>query len=185
MSTITIPKERIFVAIRADEALADKIAEWREKYKNLSVKWVAPESLHITLVPPWYEAEVEKVAAKLKRISSEPFEMVFDRVTFRPRGKSPRLIWVEGIAPEEVRILVKSLERALGRRSAKRSWKLHLTLARFSPQKFAASDVEKINVPVHWKMEVKSFVLMESQPSPKGAEYGIIGEYELHKNDEV
>ncbi len=169
---------RIFVAIPISEDLQNEILEWEKSYKNLPVKWLRGKNLHITLVPPWEEENVEKVKTVLKLVENraEPLEVIFEKVEFGPHFDEPRLIWAEGQALKEIQNLKIEIENVLGREPESRPFKLHLTLARFRPKDFVMFPVKKLDEKVFWEQKVKSFVLMESRLLPDGADYDVLGE---------
>jgi 2'-5' RNA ligase len=55
-------KHRVFVAIRASRKLQEEVAAWVSSHAKLPVRWISPENLHITLVPPWYEEDTKRIA---------------------------------------------------------------------------------------------------------------------------
>jgi len=62
-------KRRVFVAIGISSQLKEKIAYWQKKWNHLSVRWIKPENMHVTLIPPWYTTEVDKVIEDLKSVN--------------------------------------------------------------------------------------------------------------------
>jgi 2'-5' RNA ligase len=131
---------RVFIGIKIGEELQKKILEWEKYYKNLPVRWLAPENLHITLIPPWEENIIEKAKGKLESIKKGKFEIVFDKISFGPDSRYPRLIWAEGNL-------------------------FHLTLARFDPKKFKDFPIKKLNEKVDWQEKVSEVCLFQSFPN--------------------
>jgi 2'-5' RNA ligase len=148
------------------------------------VRWVKPKNLHITLVPPWYEENIKQIKEVLGSIRDTfgPFEIIFERITYGPDPRRPRLIWAEGEASLEIRNLKLEIERALNQKPEERPFKLHLTIARFRPETFSSFPIKKLDEKVFWRDEVKSFVIMESHLSPEGADYEVLEEIRLEKN---
>lgn len=173
--------KRIFIAITISEKLQQEVLEWEKKYQKLPVRWLQGKNLHITLVPPWYESDIEKIKEKLAPIRERcgSFEIRFENITFGPDPRRPRLIWAEGEAPLEIRNLKLEIERSLNRKPEERPFKLHLTVARFRPETFSSFPIKKLDEKVFLRDEVKSFVLMESHLSPEGADYEVIEEIML------
>ncbi|MCI0471153.1 MAG: 2'-5' RNA ligase family protein [Candidatus Aminicenantes bacterium] len=161
--------------------MQDKIFRWRKKYANLPVCWICEKNLHITLIPPFYCRDARAIIEKIKPIKnySGRIGVVFDRVTFGPDSKRPRLVWAVSKAPTQLVHLKKSLETVLKIPAEKRPFSLHLTLARFKPEDFHRFPIKKLDEKVFWKEEVKSIVLFESKLSPRGAEYEILEEIRL------
>lgn len=180
-------RKRIFIAIGLSKPLQKEILEWERGLQPLPVRWLAGKNLHITLVPPWYaeKKEIEKIKNILYGIGGEirPFEMGFEKVAFGPMPRRPRLIWAEGQVSDELIKLRGRLENALGQKSEKHPFLLHLTLARFRPEDFGAFTIKTLDKKVSWKERVESFVLMESHLSRSGAEYEILSEIKLHAKE--
>lgn len=174
--------KRIFVGIRADEVLVSDVLSWRERYQEkLSVRWISADNLHVTLIPPWYEDDVAAVFNKLEKIRTglNMIEAIFQRVTFGPNPKNPRLIWAEAKASQEIYALKSGIEDLLGIRSEKRGFKPHMTLARFKERDYKLFSFKQLDDTASWKMKTKSFQVFESILSPSGAEYKVLREIDL------
>ena len=171
---------RIFLAIPITPSLQNAILEWENGFIKLPVRWLVGKNLHTTLVPPWYEEEsqIEGCKTQITEATSgfKPFELKFTRVTFGPDPREPRLIWAEGTAPKEIVELRDKLLRVFSRPAEKRTFKTHLTLARFRPETFSSFPVKNLDEKVYWPEKVSSVVLMESHLSRDGADYEVIAE---------
>jgi 2'-5' RNA ligase len=148
---------------------------------TLPVRWIKPENLHLTLLPPWYTSEAEKLIPRLSQADLKvlPFALSFQKVTFGPTSHRPRLIWAEGERNENLAELKTALEKALKRPTEKRDFLPHLTLARFHSQDFPRFPVKKLEENVSWILEVNSFRLMESHLKRSGAEYQVLAKIPL------
>jgi len=173
--------KRLFVALLTAPTLQKEILGWQERFANLPVRWLAGKNLHITLVPPWYEQDDASVIAKLEKLrgKQKPFALRFEKVTFGPDPRQPRLVWAEGQTPRELIELKTDIGKALAQKSDSRQFLLHLTLARFRPENFLSFPIKKLNEKVSWREEIKSFVLMESHLSSQGADYETLAEMVL------
>jgi RNA 2',3'-cyclic 3'-phosphodiesterase len=174
--------KRIFVGIKISGDLASEIAFWQKRYrKKLNVRWISRKNLHITLIPPWYENDIAAVFDKLDgvRPGFYPIKVSFQKVTFGPNPKVPRLIWVEGEASQKIYELKSGIEKLMGVSPEKRGFKLHLTLARFKEKDFGSFSLKKLDDKVLWKMNAGSFQVFESILSPLGAEYKVLREISL------
>lgn len=170
-------KKRIFVAIPISPELQKEIFKWEEKYSKLPVRWLKGKNLHITLIPPWRSGDIESVIKKLETVKGSPFKIEFDKVSYGPDPKRPRLIWASGKAPNELIHLKEELEKIFPEhKSEYKNWIAHTTIARFEPETFPSFPVKKLNKEVIWRDDVNSFTLMESRPSPAGADYEILKE---------
>jgi 2'-5' RNA ligase len=169
---------RIFIGLPIGENLQDKILKFEKKFKNLPVRWILPHNLHITLVPPWYENNIEEVKEKLKSFNlGKSFKISFYKVEYGPSKKFPRLIWAVGDTPKELLILRQNLFNILGQKPEERDFKLHLTLARFNfnPEiKF-----REINESIYWEDDVKEVILFCSHLLKRGAEYEVLEKIKL------
>ena len=174
---------RVFVAIKISEELQKRILEWEEKYKALPVRWLPSENLHITLIPPWEEKNVEEVKSKLSKLSklskTGEFDILFNKVSFGPKPEHPRLIWAEGKSPENFKKLRKNTEQILGVYNNHPDEYIHVTLARFDPRDFKKLKTRELNEQVDWKDKVKSVILYQSQTLPEGAKYTILEEIKI------
>ncbi|MBI4250747.1 RNA 2',3'-cyclic phosphodiesterase [Candidatus Uhrbacteria bacterium] len=168
---------RIFFGIPIEENLQEKIAAWRKKYERLAVRWVKPNNLHVTLIPPWDEEDIDSVIRLLEHSTAkavEPLTLQFTRVAYGPSLREPRLIWAEGVAPHGLLTLKNWCESVLGVSADTRPFLLHLTLARFRPETFSSFPVKKLDESVSWSQTCSSVVLYESNLLPGGAEYTVL-----------
>ncbi len=168
---------RIFVALPFSKAFQDVVAVWRQKF-GMPVRWLQGRNLHVTIAPPWQEDDVESLKMKAGKVKHRPFELEFERVTYGPDQRAPRLIWAEGNASAEVMGMRDEIFEAIGQPKP-RSFTLHATLARFRPEAFPSFAIQRLDERVEWKEIIHSFVLMESHLSPQGADYEIVAEFPL------
>ncbi len=164
--------KRIFIGIPLPRDLADTIVTWRQ----LSGRSVASKNLHITLVPPWQETDADSVTTLLKGIRGQAFPIRLVRVRPGPDFNRPRLIWVEGQAPEEVKSLKLKVESVLQIQPEQRPFRLHVTLSRLR----AEDKPDFTEVAVDWSFEANEFVLFESRLSPAGADYEVLSRFSLN-----
>ena len=175
------PARRIFVAIPASKSVQDAVYTWRKQYRNLPVRWIAPKNLHVTVIPPWEEEDIEAVmdALRMAEGAAGPFTLDFTLVRYGPTLREPRLIWAEGEAPDQLFAAKHHIERALTRNPGTKPFRLHLTVARFDPARFPKFSVQDMKDVISWTEEARMFVLMESVLSPSGADYTVLGEFRL------
>lgn len=169
-------QHRIFIAIPISQPLQTEIAAWAEKYFTLPVHWLQGKNLHITLIPPWYEHNLEEVFSLFDSVRgiTKQFEIKLEHVSVGPNPREPRLIWTEGEAPTELIALKEALEKTFGKKSEYQPFKMHLTLARFRPEDFVLFPKKKIDEKVLWTEKVSSVTLMESHLLPGGADYEVL-----------
>jgi RNA 2',3'-cyclic 3'-phosphodiesterase len=166
-------KRRVYVAITLPTHLQEEILAFQKRY-TLPVRWIAGKNLHITLVPPWYCENLDEVKEQLQRLAKHrPFDIALNTVTYGPSYSRPRVIWTTGPTTKDILSLQEHVESVLGAHH-ERQFRLHVTLARFNPERFRPT--QKINEPVSWRFTVDSVVLMESHLSSQGSDYEILHE---------
>ncbi len=139
------------------------------------------DNIHITLIPPWREKDIEKVK-QLLRLSIKnyhPFKAEFNRISFGPNAKKPRLIWIEGKESKAMLSLKENLEKVLKKKKEKRDFKPHITIARFKEKDYFGFRIKEINGKVSWIENIEAIYLYESKTLPSGAEYKILGKIKL------
>jgi len=169
-------KHRIFTAISISSSLQGQILAWGKSRSELPVRWLNGKNLHITLTPPFYTEDVKDIQLKLRAINKKfkPLVVKFEKISYGPNLNSPRLIWLQGKAPETIISLKTELEKILKRQPENRPFLLHLTIARFREKDFYNFPIKELEETINWQETVNSFVLMESHLSPKGADYEIL-----------
>ncbi len=176
-------KKRLFIAIIIPVNLQEKIGLWEQSLRfQLPVRWLALKNLHLTLIPPWYEEDLNKIYLTLDTLPriSFPVKITFSQVCFGPNAHQPRLIWAIGETPGTLTSLQKKLWSLLPHLSSeKRPLRMHLTLARFRPEQFDNFPIKNWQEKIDWQTNVTSVVLMQSHLSKTGADYEILKEYQL------
>jgi 2'-5' RNA ligase len=180
---------RTFIAIELDEALRAAIARVQGKFKRLappgSVRWVAPEGIHLTLkflgdTPVSRLGEIE-AALRAACAGSAPFEFSVEGRGCFPNTRRPRVVWVavrdKGQALAHLQAAVERCVAPLGWPTEARDFSPHLTLGRISknagPAEAAAVGqmVEKSVVEQIGAQRVTAVKLIESELRPTGAVY--------------
>ncbi len=194
---------RIFVALDIEESIRDRIARFMEGVRGFApdVRWVRPESLHITLKfigekPP--EA-VEEIKRALSAIQMAPVEIAFRGYGFFPSAKAPRVFWVgieSGPQLAEVAGAVDKTLSSFGIPKEQHAFSPHLTLARGgrgsgapTPRRGDQPNTafrrlqEKLALmsePEFGRMTARDFFLYQSQLSPGGARYTKLERFPAH-----
>ena len=159
---------RVFIGIKAPNEIQNQIIDWREKHKELPVRFIHSQNLHLTLVPPWYETNIKRLVKSLENFSlPKRFEIVFREISKGPPGRS-RLIWLIGPEQKDLKNLQKSLAKFL-KKPGQRHSTPHITIARF--KKKDTLLIPEVNEAIEFKFEFSEITLFESKLSPKGAQY--------------
>lgn len=172
-------RRRVFVAVTLPRSARDEVAAWQARYRQLPVRWISGENLHVTLVPPWYTDDAKAVRETLGMVVGRRFTLNFRNVSYGPDSRAPRLIWAEGETPPELPNLKAAVERYADRDHDARPYAMHMTLARFRPEEFSSFPVKVIADRVQWSFPAETFALMESHLAPEGAEYRVLEEFKL------
>ncbi|MDD2251895.1 MAG: RNA 2',3'-cyclic phosphodiesterase [Dehalococcoidales bacterium] len=184
-------KLRLFVAIELPDDAREELGSLQGKLLKEGLdglKWVSPNSLHITLKFLGYTelAQVEAISEKLDLVSRQfnPFDIGFKGLGVFPALSRAQVLWV-GLTGELGRLQMVAGEveenmTKLGFQPEKRRFTPHLTLARarqqITPamQRSIAAAVSGMSFSPSILVRVASISLMSSQLSYGGATYSRI-----------
>ncbi len=179
---------RVFIAIDLPDDIRRGLAELQHDLKNMthSARWVAAESIHVTMkfIGEIPEKRLEAIDTALVGLSWKPFTVTIRGVGFFPGNRSPRVFWagleaapMEGLAQQiDVRM------EQLGFEKEKRAFRPHLTLARAREMRIHGSLVAasaKYANRDFGSFLVDRFYLFQSTLKPTGAVYNKLKEYLL------
>jgi 2'-5' RNA ligase len=193
---------RVFVGLDLEDKIRQRISEFVDEVRELApgVRWVSPESLHVTLkfIGERPEAAVKDIEQALASAAEEPFQIHFRGVGFFPTANSARVFWVGIDAGPGLAELAKRVEASvagLGIPEEKRGFSPHLTLARAGGGSGAPGRREgdkpnrqfvklqeklgKIESPDFGTMTAREFFLYRSQLSKQGSRYTKIARFEI------
>lgn len=175
---------RVFVALKLAPAIAGELAQIARELERFPVRLVAPEDIHLTLVPPWNEMSIPDAVEKLRRLtdSFDDFNLEFRRVGYGPEPKRPRLLWAECAAGEDIAELRAILLLAFGQ-TDDRPFRPHATLARIRGNGAGIARKYPIDRNLALTQHVGSVELMQSPPSG-GSGYRVLASLPLGKNPE-
>lgn len=171
---------RAFIAIPVPEGVVDEIIRFRDSLKKElpEAKWTRPEGFHVTLkfLGEISLSMVEDVKRAMDESSGEwkDFEISLGGAGVFPAPAKARVFWVGSSAGEGgcIRIF-RSLEKpleAIGFSREKRSFRVHITLARFRQPGPVTNMV--LNSPFSSSsFPAKKVVLYQSTLNPSGAVY--------------
>jgi len=186
---------RVFIAIDIDEAikkgLADLQSELRSKIdiKKSDAKWVNPENVHLTLkfLGEIKDEQVVDVCNITKDVAGRHNSFDIDVETVGHfGGRSARVLWVGvGETCDQLLALQEDLEGQLasaGWPRENRKFSGHLTLCRVRNSKAGFKLAQLTEEYKDFKigtMPADSVCVYQSQLTPKGPIYTVLGNYEL------
>jgi len=182
---------RSFIAIHIPpeirKAITRSVAGLQKAAGRSTVRWVAPENIHLTLK---FLGDVsasnlhllqQMLAAEASR--HPVFQMQVGRLGVFPNLKQPRVIWVGLDAPTSLGGLQRGVEAAmerLGYAPEPRAFSPHLTLGRVQEQ-LAPEDITRLRealaatqVGPLGRVSVHAVHLMKSEPRPGGSVYSTL-----------
>lgn len=170
-------QHRVYIALPISEGLTKLLLQFREKNKNLNVRWVPEVNFHITVVPPWYTEDLEKTAKDFEkfRTSTDKITLEFFETVVNPRGT----VWAKAKPNETLTKLRDELIKFMQNGGEKiyiekRPLQPHVTVARFK------EDLPKFkNENLQWEENCQKIQLLESVLTNKGAIYTKIAEVNL------
>lgn len=184
---------RLFVAIDIDDDIRSRIARFLEGVSEFApdVRWVRPESLHVTLkfIGEKSDDEAETIKRALATIAADSFELGFRGYGFFPGARAPRVFWIGSEGGSKLTSLAATVDETLaqlGIQKEEHAFNPHLTLARGGrgsgsrrrnrggpnhsfqrlPGKLAA-----LAAPEFGTMTAREFFLYQSKLSPSGSKY--------------
>lgn len=178
---MSVSRKRLFFALDLPEGALRACDEFRNTHKDLPVRWVPIENLHLTVlflgsVPETKLPELTKSARKVvSPARSTPIQLIsFD---WGPPKTTARMIWLNGEADEEWNRIKDQLRNtakvlAIYQETDERSFTPHTTIARMEPT--PRRTLQNIATPFRFGFMPKDILLMESKLSPKGATYAVI-----------
>ena len=190
------PPIRTFIAIELPEAIKRALLELQQRLwvePAAGIKWVAPESIHLTLkflgwVVP---ARVEDIKSAISESAAglKPFKLGLSGLGAFPNPRRMNVIWC-GLSGDVPRLeaLQQSTEKnvsPLGFPTESRAFSPHLTLARLREEvslevkQKLADKLNKTKFEPDLTIPVNSVSLMRSTLLPTGAVYICLGRFPL------
>ncbi|HMN19510.1 MAG TPA: RNA 2',3'-cyclic phosphodiesterase, partial [Candidatus Moranbacteria bacterium] len=153
--------------------LMDKMAP----YKELPVKWVRQENLHVTVAFIGYvdESQIGEICEKVRVATenTEAFDLELAQITFLPDDQAPQAIVALALPSKEMLDLVEKVEKALGTFVASRKeYRAHITLGRIRAEKWdALEEAPRIDEKLHAIVSVEDIKVVESVSQKGGVQY--------------
>jgi 2'-5' RNA ligase len=180
---------RLFAGVELDEeqrqACAAAVTDIQRRLggvRNLTLRWIAPENLHITL---WFLGETKEDAAArvmdavCRPWSIEPFNLTIGGAGAFPPSGPPRILWfgvTEGAASLEAAYRDLAARFApLGYEAERRPYHPHVTVARIKGIDRTGSrrlkDALREHVFTAGSQRASAITVFQSRLSPHGARY--------------
>ena len=187
---------RAFIAIELPgqiKAALSQLQDNLKKSKSASVKWVNPESIHLTLkfLGNVDEAEIPAIKKALSEAVTgvTPFSLELGEPDAFPSCQAPNVVWVGvGGEIEPLRTLHNDIDRVitpLGFPPEKRAFSPHLTLGRVRDESLPGEkrrlgeNVAAIKTGEKISFKVESVNLMRSILAREGAIYSCLASFAL------
>ncbi len=189
---------RLFIALDIDAAIRLRIATFVDGVRGFApdVRFVGPESFHITLKFLGETDKLEAIKAALQGVHGGQIALNFRGYGFFPGPKNARVFWTGIEAGLELQELVSSIDNAMtpiGFEREKGPYRAHLTLARSGSgrpgkmrgdapnAKFSGLQykLSKLPEPEFGTMTAHEFYLYESKLSPRGSQYTKLASFPL------
>ncbi|MDD5285386.1 MAG: RNA 2',3'-cyclic phosphodiesterase [Desulfuromonadaceae bacterium] len=165
---------RLFIAIELPEETKRMLLELKRDIH--SVRWLAPEQLHLTLLflGEVEEGKLEQLCMALSEIRVEPFTLEIAKSGCFPGSRAPKVLWVGLESQPALNLLALNVTDAVsstGIELEKRRFTPHITLARVKQP--GSCDIScYLNPEIHAKIRpvnVTEFVLFQSLLTQQGA----------------
>ena len=189
---------RLFVALDIDPEIRQRIVAFREQMRRLApqVRWVAPETFHVTLQFLGETTKLEAIRQALQSVPRQPIALAFRGAGFFPFRGAPRVFWIGIEADAHLQELVTAISDALTPCHFARepgAFTPHLTLARTGsgrprpvPGERPAPGLQRVHEqlakspsPDFGTMTAHQFFLYQSHLSPAGPRYERLAGYDL------
>ena len=187
-------KIRTFIAIPLDQEIKEKIYQFQEKIKQeitRGIKWVEPQSLHLTLkfLGDVEESEIKVIAKSMKSLfaNQRVFSFKIGQLGAFPDIHKPSVIWT-GIptGKDILQTLSSNLEKEmqkLGFPPEEKEFSPHITLGRAKRGAPIEGDYKKAlseNENIYFgEQKVEKIILFQSDLQPKGPVYTPLEEVAL------
>jgi len=159
------------------------LARWIDEHRELPMRWVKRECLHVTVLFIGYahETEMIRIATGLKEAVSviPSFNLEFSHIASAPVPERPRMIWHEGRPCRELGMLTGILSRLDFSRVENgrpaRSLRPHITLGRIRQEKRGPQNIlPAVYQEFRAVVPVSDIFLMESELGPAGPVYTVL-----------
>jgi RNA 2',3'-cyclic 3'-phosphodiesterase len=162
-------QRRIFIGISLPEKIKKRLYQKIEKWRDLPIKWSREENFHITLsfLGYLYDDVIFDVCRKVRSVSDnfDSFDINLEQIELGPNLENPNMIWLTGVANDNLKQLQENLEKELGIfQSEKKAFRPHVTLGRIRKTKWEViAEKTLISEKFSVSIPVKSVEVLESR----------------------
>jgi len=188
---------RLFIACPVPEEIKKKIADLENVFRNSNtdVKWVRPESIHLTLkfLGEVSEHKIPEINNKISKAIEgfSVFHVAIEKIGVFPDWRRIRVVWV-GIedGKKELKELSKRVEDKManiGFKKEKRGFTAHITIGRVR----SGRGIDRLTDAIRKKsdaslgdIQIGEVLLMQSMLRPEGATYKCLERFSLDRGCE-
>lgn len=176
-------KHRVFFGLELPAELKARLLQVRTDV--MGAQWQSAEQLHLTslFLGVIEEALLLAVREAARDIALAAFKLNVTGLGCFGEPHAPKILWagVESEAPvTSLHGAIKERVENLGIKTERRSYRPHLTLARFKGQRDSVEHLlAEYRETVFGSFAVDEFVLFESQQGPAGSVYKVLERYPL------
>ncbi len=178
---------RLFIGIPVSEEIKAKIKPLYPKLEETGadLNLVSLENLHFTLkfLGEVEESKISEIRTRLETIKLPPFSVSLEELGVFPSEQRINVLWI-GIKSKELVSLMREINSRLNyiRKDEHETEIPHLTLARVKSGQNKERLLKLIKdnqSTIFGQMEINSFYLYQSQLTPQGSVYKVLGEFKL------
>jgi RNA 2',3'-cyclic 3'-phosphodiesterase len=195
---------RLFVALEIENEIRTRISRFLDGIRGFApeVRWVRPESLHVTLkfIGETDEKNFEEIKNHLSGIRSPALNLNFRGYGFFPTAQRPRVFWIGVECGPTLATLASAVDETLAVLNIPReehAFNPHLTLARaggsrtthkHKPKhkkdaanalKIVQDKLSSLHAPEFGTMAAREFFLYQSTLLPDGSRYTKLAGFRL------
>ena len=182
--------KRLFIAIDIPGHIKDNVYSRIKTLlkENSHIKLVAAPNIHITLkfLGNVNINKIEKIKRAIKETADKFNRFKYEisgKINAFPGPRNARIIFLEiGSGGEQISGIYRQLEDNLERikiRKEKREFSPHITIARIKDKKNMENFIDEYKMDKIERLDCSNITLFESQLKSYGAEYSVIGEFDL------
>jgi 2'-5' RNA ligase len=183
-------QKRIFISIGLPENIKNKLVAYQEEIARsfsdhndfCPIKWSKKHNLHITLLFIGY-VELEELVPLIERIEKAAanhgsFVIDLKSISYGPKEKDPKMIWVTGDNSKELGSLQIDLEKEiLGNTKLENSFIPHITLGKINQWQFNKINLEErldVFKDISLSFAVNAIDIMETNIGKGGGQYAVL-----------